>query len=60
MKSVHCRQMAPKQLTIYNNREKAVKQRLETLVACGDNLVKDLKNKHSDSCEHELSGDNKR
>lgn len=44
--------MAAKQLTIYNNSEKAVKQRLETLVACGDNLVKHLQKKHSDNCEH--------
>lgn len=39
-------------LTIYNNSEKAVEQRLETLVSCGDNLVKHLQNKHSNSCEH--------
>lgn len=35
-----------KQLTIYNNSEKAVEQRLETLVACGDDLVKHLQKKH--------------
>lgn len=46
--------MAPKQLTIHNYSEKAVKQRLETLVAGGDYLVKHLQNKHSDSCEHRL------
>ena len=46
--------MAPEQLTVYNNGEKAVEQRLETLVARGDNLVKYLQNKHSDSCEHKL------
>lgn len=46
--------MAPKQFTIDNNSEQAVKERLETLVACGDNLVKHLQSKQSDSSEHEL------
>lgn len=46
--------MAPKQFTIDNNSEQAVKERLETLVACGDNLVKYLQSKQSDSSEHEL------
>lgn len=33
----------PQQLTIYNNSEEAVEERLKTLVACGDYLVKHLK-----------------
>lgn len=32
----------PQQLTIYDNSEEAVEERLETLVACGDYLVKHL------------------
>lgn len=46
--------MAPKQFTIDNNSEQTVEQRLETLVACGDNLVKHLQSKQSSSSEHEL------
>lgn len=45
------RQMASKRLTVDNNGEQAVKERLEPLVARGDNLVEHLQNKHSDSCE---------
>lgn len=52
-KNCTARQMAAKLLTIYNNGEKAVKQRLETLVACGNDLVKNLQKKH------EFKGDNK-
>lgn len=37
--------MLPQQLTIYNDSEEAVEERLKTLVACGDYLVKHLKNK---------------
>ena len=37
--------MALEQLTIYNNGEKAVKEGLETLMPCGDNLVKHLQSK---------------
>lgn len=40
--------------TIDNDSEQAVKQRLQTLVTCGDDLVKHLQNKHGDSCEHRL------
>lgn len=41
MKAAHS--ALPQQLTIYNNSEEAVEERLKTLVACGDYLVKHLK-----------------
>ena len=47
-------QMAQEKFTIHNDGEQAVKQRLETLVACGDNLVKHLQNKQRDRREHDV------